>query len=1183
VAANAMRRVISASASRQVSEDGIKQLILAYKAPGANGAVQKDWKPRPGFIYSVVRAISARTNQNYDTWPSSELKKSYHTFVGKPVFVNHNNADPKKARGKVIAARYVENGDDKYIEAIMEVDAQRFPKLAKELREGGLDSVSMGVEAGFTICSHCGNKAHDEPEFCDHVRNHKGSKLYNPKTGKVEPVHEYCYKLGFFELSYVFEPADETALVNRVMIASNQRTAQDDRRKRYPEELLEVMQAEKPTGGKDDTDYRQFVKQSPVVPDSWGSNRATPAAGGGSGGGGGGSVGSPDAQGILPNARPLYDAIKSEFPDIEIGGYRPPDGYNEHNRGALDVMTTDPQVAETVKQLAFEHGAPYVIWQQQLHYPDGSTKWMEDRGSPTQNHMDHVHTAPIPTGGGGRTGGKVGHLSELWDRMYDINIRDARRRHAFGETEMPEDIDTLRDDEFDTLDDYQFVEPIELNTQARQDNPFKHWLESPEELRGPDFDLTKRLDYQQEVQGLDKSRLVENFGEVGADIDGDPDFEDAPARRNVMGRTRRTSAPRKRAAEDDPVLEELEEVMGEDLDGDNEEGEPEEHAEEVLDDEDTDDGGEDEGDDEEEPVDEVDERAAAEAAEAAALVEELLAAAEQLAGGPLPEEQQLLARRRSARSAKTRRRAGKKGRRQKGQSAMSLTERARVASERRRRRFADTSGHTDGSPYGRNDQGEREDTFITQTPDGEPVEAPNGDPPISNTLENLVASLRQRILDRRAARRIAERGIVDSDLLRRYVLDYLGEYADAHDVDGLVDELARQVGPSFNPADYPGPDRGVQFLDETIPSDLFEDLVQNYRRDRMAALQRANRQAPYAAAVEVIAAMPAAQRKSAAIQMAAAFKDANPRFSPRKFFAAIQQRLAVEDPEKHDPPLSGTDDQGVKGQNFDDVGLDDVETQPKDASKKVLSAFDAFDQWLRSTTGKTAAQHSPKFLRRQAARWAKANGINVESLYPGLGVALRQARKNGGGSIGKGTSRGRTANESLDVAAPQARIDVEKPVEGVTDADAQSSQYDLEDFGNNAGDDIADPELSSDSQIWAPGEKGEKSARKTAGSATAMRYAEAAQKVRLVTTPEDKWKLASQAETMREEVVVDRTRLMEAILQANPGLGSTSQKRYPAPESASRSVPRGLTSANARVAAAQRAANSDGIAPELFL
>ncbi len=188
--------------------------------------VDDGFRLKPGYLYTVVRAISARVNQNYDGWPSDELKKSYRTFIGKPVFVNHENHDPTKARGVVVAARYAENGMDKYIEVVQEIDANRFPKLAHEIKTGGLDSVSMGAEAGFTICSYCHNKATDLHDMCDHVINHKGKTLsrLDRKTGRKEDVlvFESCHKISFFELSYVFEPADETAVASKVVVAAKE-------------------------------------------------------------------------------------------------------------------------------------------------------------------------------------------------------------------------------------------------------------------------------------------------------------------------------------------------------------------------------------------------------------------------------------------------------------------------------------------------------------------------------------------------------------------------------------------------------------------------------------------------------------------------------------------------------------------------------------------------------------------------------------------------------------------------------------------------------------------------------------------------------------------------------------------------------------------------------------------------
>ena len=123
------------------------------------------------------------------------------------------------------------------------------------------------------------------------------------------------------------------------------------------------------------------------------SGGASPSAAGP--GGGPGQAGVPDAQGILPNARPLYDKLMAAFPGSTIGGYRV-DDYHEHDHGAMDYMTTDPTRARQVMQMAFDAGAPYVLWQQTQWNRDGTSSGMDPRpGGPTANHMDHVHIAPF--------------------------------------------------------------------------------------------------------------------------------------------------------------------------------------------------------------------------------------------------------------------------------------------------------------------------------------------------------------------------------------------------------------------------------------------------------------------------------------------------------------------------------------------------------------------------------------------------------------------------------------------------------------------------------------------------------------------------------------------------------------------------------------------------------------------
>jgi len=950
-----MRRNFTAASANNLSDAGLKQMILAYKAKGANGAVIPDFKPRPGFLYTQVRAISARINQNYDAWPSPELKKSYRTFLGKPVFVNHNNFDPSRARGRVIAARYVESGNDKYVEVIQEIDAQRFPKLASEIRSGGLDSVSMGVEAGFTICSYCNNKATDTHDMCDHVKYHKGEKLrrHNHKTGKVEDVmvYENCYKLGFFELSYVFDPADETAVVSKVLVA-NKRRADNS----YSDDTMQVG----------------------------------PAAN---------------------DPKPAYS----------LPMYMPGQSYN------------NPEEAINMPPLMANPGEGLPGTQK----PEGFEVAHGIFGHPGGGHGGGGESKPNASGllGGGGSFDKASRL----------------RRRAYGEVRAPEPVDTLRN-----------------RHKEVENEDFKHWVESPEELQDPDTSKADRL----QRRGLERSNRMS----------------------------------RRFYAED----EETEESSGGEPDGD--EGGYEEAPEEAPEE-----GGGEGGDPQELVADYLawcDQAGAAPGPDTLqawgqeaglgpeelqavmqviqAVVAQVSQAEGAVGGGGMeqgapqgdPAQQQMMARRRRMANNKEGMNMGRSG---------SLADRGRVASRGQRRHFtADDSGYTDGGPYGENDQGEQEEIFITQTPGEEPVAAPvPGDGTITNTENTLVAKVLRgteqlkrdtaklqafRNARRRRAEVISAPGQEEGSLGNPSV----GEAAGF----GETGNFTGGGGPLTGWTGTPKAGRRRHAADGGLPD---ADLVA--------------------------------------------------------------------------PELSGTDEQDLQSPH-EELQPDKVETQPRDAS---LKAFAAFDRWLRDTTGRTASQHNANFLRRQAARWASSQGAPVEILFPTLRNVLRHARK-----VEKEAKMRRYADESLDVAAPQDRIDVEAPVSNVTDEEAQASQFDLQDFGNNAGDNLAEPDLDTGSQIWAPGE-GERQARR-ADAVAAVRLAEAYIKAGL-TPEEEKWKLIASFQTMRHATVVDRTRLLENVIQANASRRKVTagNRRGTVTRSA---IPAGLSS-RGRVASTNRVAAND--------
>src|SRR5689334_23314473 len=85
-----------------------------------------------------------------------------------------------------------------------------------------MDSVSMGCDVDNSTCSYCGNVATTAEEFCDHILNNKGQELTKIVNGQPKRilVFEICRGLGFFEISFVFDPADETAVMQDLLVPS---------------------------------------------------------------------------------------------------------------------------------------------------------------------------------------------------------------------------------------------------------------------------------------------------------------------------------------------------------------------------------------------------------------------------------------------------------------------------------------------------------------------------------------------------------------------------------------------------------------------------------------------------------------------------------------------------------------------------------------------------------------------------------------------------------------------------------------------------------------------------------------------------------------------------------------------------------------------------------------------------
>jgi hypothetical protein len=100
--------------------------------------------------------------------------------------------------------------------------------------------------------------------------------------------------------------------------------------------------------------------------------------------------------GAQPQAAQVGNYLKAMFGVGNILGRGARGGESDHPSGlALDFMVdtaTGNKLADYVLANQSRFGVKYVIWRQR--YNDGSG-WsaMEDRGSPTANHYDHVHVS----------------------------------------------------------------------------------------------------------------------------------------------------------------------------------------------------------------------------------------------------------------------------------------------------------------------------------------------------------------------------------------------------------------------------------------------------------------------------------------------------------------------------------------------------------------------------------------------------------------------------------------------------------------------------------------------------------------------------------------------------------------------------------------------------------------------
>lgn len=103
--------------------------------------------------------------------------------------------------------------------------------------------------------------------------------------------------------------------------------------------------------------------------------------------------------GLQANTVKLYRAVCAAFPAVNAWGGLSGSGGNHGAGRALDIMCSGSlgdAIANYVRSHASGFGVSEVIWTQRIWTVQRSSEgWrrMEDRGSATANHYDHVHVS----------------------------------------------------------------------------------------------------------------------------------------------------------------------------------------------------------------------------------------------------------------------------------------------------------------------------------------------------------------------------------------------------------------------------------------------------------------------------------------------------------------------------------------------------------------------------------------------------------------------------------------------------------------------------------------------------------------------------------------------------------------------------------------------------------------------
>lgn len=172
---------------------------------------------RDYIINEIPIVTVAVPNRNLDEFPYEEVtsfnpeigRLVYQTFIGKPTHMDHDNRDPRKAKGVHFDSQLQKVGNVWKIVVLAGWDRSKDRELAASILNRERTGFSMGALVGYTECSYpgCDATSPNGKIACRHQEYGKGKG----RLLEGHLIYERCYKVNYIETSSVADPADHTA------------------------------------------------------------------------------------------------------------------------------------------------------------------------------------------------------------------------------------------------------------------------------------------------------------------------------------------------------------------------------------------------------------------------------------------------------------------------------------------------------------------------------------------------------------------------------------------------------------------------------------------------------------------------------------------------------------------------------------------------------------------------------------------------------------------------------------------------------------------------------------------------------------------------------------------------------------------------------------------------------------